>query len=596
MQFALERHAGAVMLGVSDHAKMFGIKIDTRRLINGSLSFLALAAIIALFFAYRSHAQHLISHNVPVSLEHLPYYAFCSFYRMLAAYIIALIFSIIYGMAAARGGLYERMLIPAIDIAQSVPVVGFFPAAVYFFVALAHGSRLGVEMAAVFLIFTSQAWNMALGVYEAVKTIPDDSRDALESFGARGWLKFKRLLMPASVPKLVYNSILSWVAGWYFLIACEIITVGPASYRLPGLGSFLWEAAENGRNFDLAAGLLSLLAIIVVMDMIVWQPLSAWAEKFRYEFAASSGAVQSLGMFDALAGVGPSITRALRSILVPPMRLIASALNAMPRGPQLSPEQSRRVGQVVRTLVIGAIAIFTAWALARGFFALIRTLSQPWPSDSKQIPAAIVASTIRMTIAYAISLAWTVPCALAASESPRFNRILSPIAEIVGSMPATALFPVIVIFVIQVTGGMNLASILLILTGMQWYLLFNLLAGVNQVPEDLKEAARAFGLSRYARWRKLTLPAVMPSLITGSITAWGGGWNALILSEYFVYKSQTYQVIGIGSLLDAATYKTGNGVMILLSLLSMILVVLLLNRLMWRPLYNLATERYRLDY
>jgi NitT/TauT family transport system permease protein len=278
------------------------------------------------------------------------------------------------------------------------------------------------------------------------------------------------------------------------------------------------------------------------------------------------------------------------------MRLIASALNAMPRGPQLSPEQSRRAGQIVRTLVIGAIAIFTAWALARGLVALIRTLSQPWPSDAKQIPAAILASTIRMTIAYAISLAWTVPCALAASESPRFNRILSPIAEIVGSMPATALFPVIVIFVIQVTGGMNLASILLILTGMQWYLLFNLLAGVNQVPEDLKEAARAFGLSRYARWRKLTLPAVMPSLITGSITAWGGGWNALILSEYFVYKNQTYQVIGIGSLLDAATYKTGNGVMILLSLLSMILVVLLLNRLMWRPLYNLATERYRLDY
>ncbi len=596
MQFALERNAGAAMLRVSGHAKMLGTKINPRRLVNSSLSFLALAAIIALFFAYRSHAQHLIPHNVPVSIQHLPYYAFCSFYRMLAAYVIALIFSIIYGMAAARSRHYERILIPAIDIAQSVPVVGFFPAAVYFFVALAHGSRLGVEMAAIFLIFTSQAWNMALGVYEAVKTIPDDSRDALESFGARGWLKFKRLLMPASVPKLVYNSILSWVAGWYFLIACEIITVGAASYRLPGLGSFLWEAAENGRNFDIAAGLLTLLAIIVLMDMIVWQPLSTWAEKFRYEFAASSGAAQSLGMFGALAGVGPAVTRALRSILVPPMRLIAAALNAMPRGPQLPPEQSKRVGQLVRTLAIGAIAIFTAWALARGLVALIRTLSEPWPSDAKQIPAAILASTIRMTVAYAISLAWTVPCALAAAESPRFNRILSPIAEIVGSMPATALFPVIVIFVIQVTGGMNLASVLLILTGMQWYLLFNLLAGVNQVPEDLKEAARAFGLSRFARWRKLILPAVMPSLITGSITAWGGGWNALILSEYFVYKNQTYQVIGIGSLLDAATYKTGNGVMILLSLLSMILVVLLLNRLMWRPLYNLTTERYRLDY
>jgi NitT/TauT family transport system permease protein len=571
-------------------------EINTRRLINGSLSFIALAAIIALFFAYRSHAQHLIPHNVPVTIRQLPYYAFCSFYRMLAAYVIALVFSIIYGMAAARGGLYERILIPAIDIAQSVPVVGFFPAAVYFFVALAHGSRLGVEMAAVFLIFTSQAWNMALGVYEAVKTIPEDSKDAIESFGGRGWLRFKRLLLPASVPKLVYNSILSWVAGWYFLIACEIITVGPASYRLPGLGSFLWEAAEKGRTFDLAAGLLTLLAIIVLMDMIVWQPLSTWAEKFKYEFAASSGAVQSLGMFDALSGVGPAVTRVLRSILVPPMRMTGRAIAALPSGPELSPEQSKRVAAIVRTLIIGSIVIFLTWALMRGFVALVRTLSQPWPSDAKQIPEAILLSTLRMTLAYAISLAWTIPCALAASESPRFNRVLSPIAEIVGSMPATALFPIIVIVVIQVTGGMNLASILLILTGMQWYLLFNLLAGINQVPEDLKEAARAFGLSRVARWRKLILPAVTPSLITGSITAWGGGWNALILSEYFVYKNQTYQVLGIGSLLDAATYRSGNGVMILLSLLSMIAVVLTLNRLMWRPLYNLATERYRLDY
>jgi NitT/TauT family transport system permease protein len=418
----------------------------------------------------------------------------------------------------------------------------------------------------------------------------------LDAFGARGWLKFKRLWLPASVPKLVYNSILSWVAGWYFLIACEIITVGPASYRLPGLGSFLWEAAEKGRTSELVAGLLALLAIIVVMDLIVWQPLSTWSEKFRYEFAASPEAAHKLGMFDAFAGLGPAITRALRRVLVPPLRLIGRIMQAAPRRELLSPEQSKRAAAIFRIVVIISIAIFFSWAIARGLVALIRTLLQPWPSDVRLIPAAIAASTLRMLVAYLISLAWTVPVALIASENQRFNRILSPIAEIVGSMPATALFPVIVVFVIQVTGGMNLASILLILTGMQWYLLFNLLAGINQVPEDLKEAARAFGLSRYATWRKLIIPAITPSLITGSITGWGGGWNALILSEYFVYKQHIYQVLGIGALLDAATYKSGNSVMILLSLLSMILVVLLLNRLMWRPLYNFATERYRLDY
>ena len=200
---------------------------NTRRTINGILSFIALAAIIALFFEYRHQVS--ISHppRFSVSIRHLPYYAFCSFYRMLAAYVISLIFSIVYGLAATRSRLWERVLIPAVDIAQSVPVVGFFPAAVYFFVALTHGSRLGVEMAAVFLIFTSQAWNMTLGVFEAIRTIPGDSLEALDAFGVRGWLRLKRLFLPAMVPKLVYNSILSWVAGWYFLIACEIITVGP---------------------------------------------------------------------------------------------------------------------------------------------------------------------------------------------------------------------------------------------------------------------------------------------------------------------------------------------------------------------------------
>src|SRR3984893_2102505 len=198
-------------------------QLSTRRMINGTLSFVAAAALIALFFAFKHREAPFRAPHLSVSVRHLPYYGYCSFYRMLAAYAAALVFSLVFGTAASKSRAYERVMIPAIDIAQSVPVIGFFPAAIYFFVAIAHGHRLGVEMAAVFLIFTSQAWNMALGVYESVKTIPNDSNEALEAFGVAGWLRFKRLLSPASVPKLVYNSILSWVAGWYFLIACEII-------------------------------------------------------------------------------------------------------------------------------------------------------------------------------------------------------------------------------------------------------------------------------------------------------------------------------------------------------------------------------------
>ena len=569
--------------------------INTRRVIGGAFPILIVAALLALFFGFRNYVPALHGPKLSVTARHLPYYAFCSFNRMLVAYVLALLFSICYGMMAARGRIWERVMIPAIDIAQSVPVVGFFPAAVYFFVALAHGSRLGVEMAAVFLIFTSQAWNLALGVFESIRTIPDDSREALEAFGANGWLRFRKLSLPACVPKLVYNSILSWVAGWYFLIACEIITAGPSTYRLPGLGSFLMEAANRGRNGEMMLGLLALLLIIIAMDLVVWQPLSVWAEKFRYEFTSGAEAERSLGMLHAIGLLGPSVYRAVRLVVRPLVVMVQGLLDAAPPLGARTREHAARAARVVGYAALAAFAGLFIYALLRGLDALLRTLMTPWPAAVRQIPAATLASTIRMIVAYAISLGWTLPCALAAINSPRFKRWLSPIAEIVGSMPATALFPVIVVLVIQVTGEMNLASILLILTGMQWYLLFNLLAGASQIPEELKEFARAYRLSRWETWRKLDVPALVPSIVTGSITAWGGGWNALILSEYFVYRGHTYKVLGLGALLDTATYETGNNLMILLSLLSMVVVVVSLNRLVWRRLYNVATERYRFD-
>jgi NitT/TauT family transport system permease protein len=563
-----------------------------RKAINWLLSFLALAGVLALFFQYH-HRVGPFRPRLSVQISNLPYYAWCSFYRMLAAYILSLIFAITYGMSAAKSPRHERFMIPAIDVAQSVPVVGFFPAAIYFFVAISGGGRLGVELAAIFLIFTSQAWNLALGVYEAVKTIPADSLEALDSFGIGGWLRMKRLYLPASVPKLVYNSILSWVAGWYFLIACEIIAVGPAHYRLPGLGSYLMEAADKGRVGELIAALVTLLVIILLMDVLVWQPLSVWAQKFRYEFAASES-VGANDIFDLIVSLGVNIRRFTRTLIHPLAAMIKRIAQALPR-PDLS-RLLERIAKPLRYAWMAALTALLTYAMVDGLIALVRTLSQPWPAEARMIPAAAGASLIRLLAAYAISLAWTLPCTLVASDNPRFDRLLAPLAEVAGSMPATALFPVIVLFVIRLTGNMNLAAVLLILTGMQWYLLFNLMAGARQVPADLKEAARSFGLSRLAGWRKVTVPALTPSLVTGSITAWGGGWNALILSEYFIYRGHHYEVLGLGALLDRATYESGNGTMILLSLLSMVLVVMGINRLVWRPVYNYVTERFRVDY
>lgn len=306
--------------------------------------------------------------------------------------------------------------------------------------------------------------------------------------------------------------------------------------------------------------------------------------------------MRSLGMLDALGAVGPSITRLLRRLLNPLFGIVRQALRSRAPFNPASHPLILRVSNYVSIGFLTGVVGFLLYAVVLGMIALVRELLQPWPVIARAIPAATACSILRLLAAYLISLAWTVPCAMAASESQTFARRLAPIAQIVGSIPATALFPLIVVFVIQITGGMNLASILLILTGMQWYLLFNLLAGVSQIPADLKEATRSFGLSRVATWRKLTVPAMIPSLLTGSITAWGGGWNALILSEYFVYRGQTYRVFGLGALLDDATYQGGSGVMILLTLLSMVLVVILLNRLVWRRFYDTATERYKIDY
>ena len=291
------------------------------------------------------------------------------------------------------------------------------------------------------------------------------------------------------------------------------------------------------------------------MDGIVWQPLSEWAEKFRYEFAASSEPMRSLGMLAVLGAVGPTVLKTFRALSRPVLRTIHRALASTPPFEAAHHPALQRAWRLIRLGLTAAVLFTIAIGVLDGTVALIRTLMQPWPAAVRQIPLATGASVLRLIAAYAISLAWTIPCAIAASESQRFARRLAPIAEIVGSMPATALFPLIVIFVIRVTGGMNLASILLILTGMQWYVLFNLLAGISQIPADLKEAARSF-----------------------------------------VYRGTTYKVFGLGAMLDDATYQTGNGLMILLTLLSMVLVVLVLNRLVWRRLYDVAADRYRIDY
>lgn len=566
--------------------------VRQRRLSALLVASLLVFVVLMAIYGRRPYLPHL-SLPTAAAWEKLPLYGLYSFTRMLAAYLLSLVFSIVYGYLAATSRRAERFLVPVLDVLQSVPIIGFFPAAIYLFIQLTGGGELGIELASVFLIFTSQAWNMTFGVYEAILTIPTDAREALESFGASRWLTFKRLLLPACVPKLVYNTIMSWAGGWYFLMAAEIIAVGPVHYKLPGLGSLMYTAAEQGRIGLMLLALGTLVGIIVAMDLLLWRPLSVWAEIFRYEFTAAPPSRSQVLDWWRHSHVVHLVKTTFQTMGHIASRVILVAVQQL-RLQHLGIVVARGKRPFGWMMTAGGIAV-TGYLTWRAVDALIAAFSQPVPHDAVQIPLAILASLGRLTLAYLIALVWTVPLSIWIGENERVARVVTPIAEIGASIPATALFPLIVLFVIRVFGGMNAASVLLVLTGMQWYLLFNLIAGARAIPQELKEMARSFRLPRWRYWQRVVFPALLPSLLTGSITGWGGGWNALIVSEYFAYNQKIYHVLGIGALLDRATYELGNGALILLTLGAMVGIIVLLNRLVWRRLYQWAARRYRLD-
>ncbi len=521
-------------------------------------------------------------------LANLPGLALRSLARMAVAYLLSLAFALAYGAGAAQSRRTGRVLLPLLDVLQSIPVLGFFPVAVAFFAGLLPGAG-GMELASVFLIFTGMAWNMAFGVYEGLSTIPADLAEAMASFGVAGRLRALRLLLPAAVPKLVYNSIVSWAGGWYFLIACEIISVGGRRRPLPGLGSYLQATSDAGDLPGNLAGLAVLVGMVVALDLALWRPLSVWAERFRYGQGGSTAPESSRVLDWWLAARGPRALRRAATVALRP--LLAPAGSAWDRLGALRPRTRRALLRVAAALGLAGAAGL-ALAAGRG---IARLVASPWPDRAAEIPLAILASTGRLAAAYLLALAWTVPVAVWAGSRPRVARVVRPLAEIGASVPAIALFPLMVVLLVRHI-GVNGAAVLLVLTGMQWYLLFNGLAGVTAIPEELREVARSLGLPWRMRLRALVLPAAAPALVTGSITGWGGGWNALIVSEQLSYAGVTYSAFGIGALLDDATYVGGGDPLLLaLCLAAMIATIALLNRLVWRRLQAWSAETYRLE-
>jgi len=517
------------------------------------------------------------------SLSALPVYAGYSLLRIALAYVLSLLFAVTYGYIAAYRPRAERFMIPLLDVLQSIPVLSFLPGVMLAMAALFPGRQLGVEMGAVLLIFTGQVWNMAFSFYASLKSIPREMREAATIYRFNWWQRFLQIELPFATIGLVWNSMMSVAGAWFFLMACEQF----GDFRLPGLGSYLQAAADSGDTRSIFLGIVTMVTVIVLMDQFVWRPVIAWAEKFKMEQVESSSVPTSwvLELLKRSRGVAVFRKRAVRPLREQLIHYFA------PRR-EVRAESSRKdqaalwLWRVVGIVILGAIG----YAVVR----VVLILTGLHASEFHQLGLGLGATFLRVNLALALGALWTIPVGVAIGFNPRLARIAQPLSQIAASVPATALFPVVLLVLIRLGGGLGLGSIVLLLLGTQWYILFNVIAGAIAIPTDLKEAASVFGIRGWERWRKLILPGIFPFLVTGMITASGGAWNASIVAEYFHFKGQTYSTVGVGAMISEAT-DAKNFDLLLAGTVALAAVVVTTNRLVWRRLYRLAETRFKLE-
>ncbi|MDW8072588.1 MAG: ABC transporter permease subunit, partial [Anaerolineae bacterium] len=529
----------------------------------------------------------LAAPTIALELHWLPLYAGLSLARMFAAYTLSLVFSLIYGRLAAYNRRAEMVLLPLLDILQSVPILSFLPAVVLSLSALLP-QRLAVELSSIVLIFTSQVWNMTFAWYQSLTTIPKELREVSTCFGIYGWLQFSRLELPFGAISLIWNSMMSWAGGWFFLMAAEMFTVGQRSFRLPGLGAYLQEAADQGDLRALGWGILALLSLVVLLDQLVWRPLLAWSDRFNLQMVSRDNPPSSW-FYDVLRNarlVAWFYERVLRPAGAAVDDRLSRKFRTRSRIADSHPHTPGLVGRILWGVLI---AVLMYGALRAG-----QMLVEVSPTQWGQIGLGIGATLLRVMGALVIALTWTLPLGVTIGLNPRLARWLQPFVQIAASVPATALFPAVLLVLLKLPGGLNLAAVALMLMGTQWYLLFNVIAGASAIPQDLKYTATLLQINRWHRWRVLILPAIFPYVITGAITASGGAWNASIVAEYVEFAGETHSVIGIGALIARATAE-GDYPLLLAATLAMSMTVVLINRLVWRRLYRIAEQHYRME-
>jgi NitT/TauT family transport system permease protein len=552
---------------------------------------LMFGAGIALFYGVLVVGRTWLGPFTPeVEISHRPLalaaYAGYSLLRITIAYLLSLTFTLVYGYVAAYNPRAERFMIPLLDVLQSIPVLSFLPGVMLAMVALFPGRQLGVEAGAILLIFTGQVWNMAFSFYASLKSIPKEMREAAKIYQFSWWQRFIEMELPFAAIGLVWNSMMSVAGGWFFLMACEMFVLGARDFRLPGLGSFLQTAASAGDTRSILWGVATMIAVIVLLDQFIWRPVIAWAEKFKVEQVESSDAPRSwvldlIRHSRSLAQIRKKTIRPLSERLLLHFSRARSSDEAQQRSPW-------------KLWLMRALAVVVLAGISYGVVRVGMILSGLQKAELQEAAIGLCATFVRVNLTLLLGALWTIPAGVAIGFNPKLARIAQPLAQIAASVPATALFPVVLLLLIRAGGGLGIGSIVLLLLGTQWYILFNVIAGAIAIPTDLKECCSVFRLKGIERWKKLILPGIFPYLVTGMVTASGGAWNASIVAEYFHFKGHIYTTVGLGATISQAT-DAGNFDLLLAATMMMAATVVTINRLVWRKLYALAETRYRLE-
>jgi NitT/TauT family transport system permease protein len=556
---------------------------------DGVALVLVVGAMVLIVYGGEQTALPLSALDVsPVSLDpvNLPVYALRTTMRMLLAIVCSIIFTFIYAAWAAKSRRAEMVLIPLLDILQSVPILGFLTFTVVFFLNLFPGQVFGAELACVFAIFTSQAWNMTFSMYQSIRNVPKDLEEASQSFHLSGWQRFWRLDVPFAMPGLIWNTMMSMSGGWFFVVASEAITVGNTTVTLPGIGSYVALGIQKQNLPAIGYAILTMLLVIIVYDQLLFRPVVAWADKFRFEQTASATAPTSW-MLDLFRR-----TRALRALTYPfaALNKVISNLHLAIPGNLKIPVRLGQPSRVIDAVWLALVLATTGYAAWRAYQYLSATLSL---SDVLAAVGYGFITLARVIVLITLATLIWVPIGVWIGLRPKLAERIQPLAQFLAAFPANIAFPVFVVIIVRYSLDPNIWLSPLMILGTQWYILFNVIAGASAFPTDLREAAGSFHLGGWRWWVKVILPGIFPYYITGAITASGGSWNASIVAEVASWGNTHLTASGLGAYIANAT-EAGDFPRVVLGITVMCILVTLFNRLLWRPLYAFGERRLRL--